>query len=40
MKVGFIGLGAMGSARASNLLAAGHTLTVWSRSAAATEPLA
>lgn len=40
MKVGFIGLGAMGSAMASNLLAAGHTLTVWNRSAAATEPLA
>ena len=40
MKVGFIGLGAMGSAMASNLLAAGHTLTVWNRSAAATESLA
>ena len=40
MKVGFIGLGAMGSAMASNLLAAGHTLTVWNRSIAATEPLA
>ena len=40
MKVGFIGLGAMGSAMASNLLAAGHTLTVWNRSTAATEPLA
>lgn len=40
MKVGFIGLGAMGSAMASNLLAAGHTLTVWNRSLAATEPLA
>ncbi|MBB6187157.1 NAD(P)-dependent oxidoreductase [Rhodanobacter sp. MP7CTX1] len=40
MKVGFIGLGAMGSAMASNLIAAGHTLTVWNRSAAATEPLA
>ncbi len=39
MKVGFIGLGAMGSAMASNLLAAGHTLTVWNRSVAATEPL-
>jgi 3-hydroxyisobutyrate dehydrogenase-like beta-hydroxyacid dehydrogenase len=32
MKVGFIGLGAMGSAMASNLLAAGHTVTVWNRS--------
>ncbi|KZC18267.1 oxidoreductase [Rhodanobacter sp. FW510-R12] len=40
MKVGFIGLGAMGGAMASNLLAAGHTLTVWNRSVAATEPLA
>jgi 3-hydroxyisobutyrate dehydrogenase-like beta-hydroxyacid dehydrogenase len=39
MKVGFIGLGAMGSAMASNLLATGHTLTVWNRSVAATEPL-
>lgn len=40
MKVGFIGLGAMGSAMASNLLAAGHAVTVWNRSAAASEPLA
>lgn len=40
MKVGFIGLGAMGSAMASNLLATGHAVTVWNRSAAATEPLA
>ncbi len=40
MKVGFIGLGAMGSAMASNLLAAGHTVTVWNRSEAACEPLA
>ena len=40
MKVGFIGLGAMGGAMASNLVAAGHTLTVWNRSVAATEPLA
>ena len=40
MKVGFIGLGAMGSAMASNLIAAGHALTVWNRSDAATEPLA
>ncbi len=40
MKVGFIGLGAMGSAMASNLLAAGHAVTVWNRSASATEPLA
>jgi 3-hydroxyisobutyrate dehydrogenase-like beta-hydroxyacid dehydrogenase len=40
MKVGFIGLGAMGSAMASNLLAAGHALTVWNRSEPATAPLA
>lgn len=40
MKVGFIGLGAMGGAMASNLLAAGHALTVWNRSVTATEPLA
>jgi 3-hydroxyisobutyrate dehydrogenase-like beta-hydroxyacid dehydrogenase len=40
MKVGFIGLGTMGSPMASNLLAAGHALTVWNRSVAATEPLA
>ncbi|KQX98932.1 oxidoreductase [Rhodanobacter sp. Root480] len=39
MKVGFIGLGAMGSAMASNLLAAGHALTVWNRTPEATEPL-
>jgi 3-hydroxyisobutyrate dehydrogenase-like beta-hydroxyacid dehydrogenase len=40
MKVGFIGLGAMGSAMASNLVQAGHTVTVWNRSEAACEPLA
>jgi len=40
MKVGFIGLGAMGSAMASNLIAAGHTVTVWNRSEAAAEKLA
>ena len=33
MKVGFIGLGQMGSAMAANVLAAGHELTVWNRSA-------
>lgn len=33
MKVGFIGLGQMGHAIAANLLAAGHDLTVWNRSA-------
>jgi 3-hydroxyisobutyrate dehydrogenase-like beta-hydroxyacid dehydrogenase len=40
MKVGFIGLGAMGSPMASNLVAAGHAVTVWNRSSAACEPLA
>lgn len=39
MKIGFIGLGAMGSAMASNLVAAGHAVTVWNRSEAAAEPL-
>lgn len=32
MKIGFIGLGQMGAAMASNLLKAGHELTVWNRS--------
>lgn len=40
MKVGFIGLGAMGSAMASNLISAGHAVTVWNRTTEATEPLA
>ena len=40
MKVGFLGLGAMGAAMATNLLKAGHDVTVWNRSAAATQPLA
>ena len=40
MKVGFIGLGAMGSAMASNLIKAGHEITVWNRSPGPTEPLA
>ena len=40
MNVGFIGLGAMGSAMASNLLAAGYALTVWNRSDGPAEPLA
>src|ERR1700761_2064133 len=31
MKVGFIGLGQMGSAIAANLLKSGHELTVWNR---------
>lgn len=40
MNVGFLGLGGMGSAMAANLLKAGHAVTVWNRSPAATEPLA
>jgi len=40
MKVGFIGLGAMGSAMVSNLIKAGHEVTVWNRSPGPTEPLA
>jgi len=40
MKIGFIGLGAMGAAIAANLLKAGHDLTVWNRSPAPAEALA
>lgn len=40
MKVGFAGLGAMGSAMAKNILSAGHTLTVWNRSPQAADTLA
>lgn len=32
MKVGFIGLGRMGSAMAANLLEAGYEVAVWNRS--------
>jgi 3-hydroxyisobutyrate dehydrogenase-like beta-hydroxyacid dehydrogenase len=39
MKVGFIGLGNMGSAMASSLLRAGHELTVYNRTAAKAKPL-
>ena len=39
MKVGFIGLGLMGSGIAANILKAGHDLIVYNRSAAKTEPL-
>ncbi|MGY3450391.1 NAD(P)-dependent oxidoreductase [Bradyrhizobium sp. USDA 4353] len=39
MKVGFIGLGQMGHAIASNLIAAGHELTVWNRTRAKAEDL-
>jgi len=34
MRIGFIGLGIMGSRMAGNLLAKGHTLTLWNRTAA------
>ncbi|MBA3892148.1 MAG: NAD(P)-binding domain-containing protein [Gemmatimonadales bacterium] len=40
MEAGFIGLGAMGSAMAANLLAAGHQLRVWNRSRLPVEELA
>jgi 3-hydroxyisobutyrate dehydrogenase-like beta-hydroxyacid dehydrogenase len=39
MKVGFIGLGNMGSGMAANLLKAGHTLTVYNRTPARAEAL-
>lgn len=40
MKIGFIGLGHMGSAIAANLAAAGHELTVWNRSTGPAKKLA
>lgn len=40
MKVGFIGLGRMGSEMAKRLLAAGHDVGVYNRSAAKAQPLA
>lgn len=39
-KIAFLGLGAMGSRMAKNLLDAGYPLTVWNRSKAATEAFA
>jgi 3-hydroxyisobutyrate dehydrogenase-like beta-hydroxyacid dehydrogenase len=39
MKVGFIGLGNMGSAIAANILAASHDLTVWNRTPGAARAL-
>ncbi len=39
MRVGFIGLGAMGRPMALNLLRGGHELTVWARRSASTDPL-
>lgn len=40
MRIGFLGLGNMGTPMAMRLLAAGHELAVWNRSEARTEPLA
>ncbi len=40
MKVGFIGLGQMGTGMAANLLKAGHEVTVYNRTAAKAEALA
>jgi 3-hydroxyisobutyrate dehydrogenase-like beta-hydroxyacid dehydrogenase len=40
MHIGFLGLGNMGSAMASNLIRAGHELTVYNRSRNAAEPVA
>jgi len=40
MKIGFLGLGKMGTPMAMRLLAAGHELSVWNRTEARTEPLA
>ena len=39
-KVAFLGLGMMGSRMSRRLLEAGHTLTVWNRTAERTAPLA
>lgn len=40
MRIAVLGLGRMGAAIADRLLLAGHELTVWNRSPAATEPFA
>jgi len=40
MRIGFIGLGAMGAAMAANLVKGGHKVTVWNRSPEAARPLA
>ena len=39
MKLGFVGLGAMGAPMATNLLKAGHEVAVWNRSPERTDPL-
>jgi len=40
LEIGFIGLGAMGLPMVANLMAAGHRVTVWNRTATKAEPLA
>ena len=40
MRIGFLGLGKMGTSMAFRLLAAGHELSVWNRTEGRTEPLA
>jgi 3-hydroxyisobutyrate dehydrogenase len=39
MNITFLGLGAMGSRMAANLIKAGHSVTVWNRDAAKADPL-
>ena len=39
MRIGFLGLGTMGTPIALRLLAAGHELSVWNRSEERTKPL-
>lgn len=39
MKIGFLGLGGMGAAMATNLINAGHQVIAWNRSQGALEPL-
>jgi 3-hydroxyisobutyrate dehydrogenase-like beta-hydroxyacid dehydrogenase len=39
MRLGFIGLGAMGAPMARNLLKAGHEIAVWNRSPEKADPL-
>lgn len=39
LNIAFLGLGAMGSRMASQLLQAGHRVRVWNRSAVRSEPL-
>jgi 3-hydroxyisobutyrate dehydrogenase len=40
VKIGIAGTGRMGAAMASRLLAHGHEVAVWNRTAAKTKPLA